>query len=366
MGVLLSAFFWTYSASLIGAGWLVDQIEVRWIYALGFLLWCTATLSTSLATSFTALIFTRLLLGVGESVTYPSNSRILATVFPENRRGLANAVTDLGGRVGPLFGTLGGALLVKAAGWRGLFFITGSVGLLWIVPWLIWAPRGILSATSANQTPIGWTELLTRRDVWGTFGGLFGANCFWYFLMNWLPSYLVRERHFSMGRLAIWGAIPYLLMAISSVTAGFFADRWISAGGSAVAVRRGFLVTGLVLAAVFLPLCLVPKIEMALAALFVTCLALGLYFSNLWALTQTLAGPQAAGRWTGMQNACGNVAGILSPMITGWIVNRTGRFALAFAAASAACLAGAASFGLLVRDPNEKTGRHLVAQECGQ
>lgn len=353
MGLLLSSFFWTYSVSLIGAGWLADRVEVRWVYAIGFLVWCSATLLTSLATSFAALLFTRLLLGVGESVAYPSNSRMLATVFPENRRGLANAVTDLGGRIGPFLGTMGGALLVAKAGWRGLFFITGGLGLLWLIPWLIWAPRNILTVAPVNSAPAGWGELLRRRDVWGTFGGLFGANCFWYFLMSWLPSYLVRERHFSMTGLSIWGALPYLLMAISSIAASLVADRWISRGASPVRVRRGFLVTGLTLAAVLLPLALIPRIEWALAGLFITCLVLGLYFSNLWALTQTLAGIHAAGRWTGMQNACGNIAGVLSPLAAGWIIHRTGRFTWAFAAASVACLAGAASFGLLVRAPGE-------------
>ncbi len=104
LGVLISAFFWTYSVSLIGAGWLVDRFEVRWVYAAGFLLCCLSTFFTGVVTSFYALLCMRLLLGVGASISYPANSRILATVFSERRRGLANAVTDLGGRLGPLLG----------------------------------------------------------------------------------------------------------------------------------------------------------------------------------------------------------------------------------------------------------------------
>jgi MFS family permease len=354
LGVLLSAFFWTYSVSLIGAGWLVDRFEVRWVYGAGFLLCCLSTLSMGMVTSFSALLCMRLLLGVGASVSYPANSRILATVFTERRRGLANAVTDLGGRMGPLLGTMFGALLVTRAGWRPLFLLTGIGAMLWLIPWLISAPKTVAPVAATRKPIIGWGELLRRRDVWGTFGGLFGANYAWNFLSNYLPSYLVRERHFTMNSVAFWGALPYLFMAVSLVGGGILADRLISLGASAVRVRRGFASSGLVMSAVLLPLTLLPSVEWAFAGLFITCLAFGAYLSNLWALTQTLAGPQAAGRWTGMQNACGNLAGILSPIVTGWLVTKTGNYSIAFIAASLACLGGAASFGLLIRDPSDE------------
>jgi len=150
--------------------------------------------------------------------------------------------------------------------------------------------------------------------------------------------------------MAVWAAAPYLLMAVSSMGGGILADRLISRGASPVLVRRGFLVTGLVLTAVLLPTVLIPRIEWALAGLLLTCFTLGIYASNLWALSQTLAGAEAAGRWTGFQNACGNLAGIVAPALTGWIVAETGQFAMAFLVAALACLAGASSFWFLVRE----------------
>jgi ACS family D-galactonate transporter-like MFS transporter len=351
VGVLLSAFFWTYAVGQIGAGWLVDRAEVRWVYAGGFLLWSLATLGTAFVASFGGLLAMRLLLGIGESVTYPASSRILAAVVPEHRRGLANSLVDLGARLGPAAGTMCGALLVSSLGWRRLFLITGGAGLVWLVPWLMRAPRVLVPAgTSKHVAGPSWGQLLRRRSFWGTCGGLCGANYAWYFLLSWLPSYLVQERHFTLNSVALWGALPYLFMAVSSLAGGVLADRWISRGGVPVRVRRGFLVTGLILTAAILPCVLLPRIEWAVAGLFVACLAFGIYASNLFSLTQTLAGPEAAGRWTGLQNACGNLAGIVSPMLTGWLVTRTGGFAAAFLAASLACLLGAASFGLLVRE----------------
>ncbi|HUB32633.1 MAG TPA: MFS transporter [Bryobacteraceae bacterium] len=358
LGLLLSAFFWTYAACQIPAGWLVDRIEVRWVYAVGFLLWSMATLGTAAAASFGGLLSMRLLLGVGESITYPATSRVLAAVFPEQRRGLANSLVDLGARLGPALGTMCGALLVAAISWRGLFVVTGLGALIWLAPWLACAPRQL--AASAHVTGPDWSGLLRRKAVWGTCAGLCGANYAWYFLLSWLPSYLVRERHFSLNSVAIWGAMPYVCMAISSITGGILADRWIARGASAVRVRRGFLVTGLVLTAVLLPSVLLPHIEWAIGGLLLSCLAFGIYASNVFALTQTLAGPDAAGRWTGLQNACGNLAGIVSPALTGWIVSTTGHFAIAFIAAGMACLCGASSFHFLVKDHSKEHGQALL------
>jgi len=354
VGVLLSAFFWTYAVCQIGAGWLVDRAEVRWVYAAGFLLWSSATLGTAFVGSFGGLLAMRLLLGVGESVTYPASSRILAAVVPEHRRGLANSLVDLGARLGPATGTLCGALLVSNLGWRGLFLISGGAGLVWLVPWLMSAPRVLVVAGTSKQVAgPSWGQLVRKRSFWGTCGGLCGANYAWYFLLSWLPSYLVRERHFTLNSVAFWGALPYLFIAVSSLGGGVLADRWISRGAMPVGVRRGFLVSGLILTAAILPSVLLPRVEWAVAGLFVACLAFGNYASNLFSLTQALAGPEAAGRWTGFQNACGNLAGIVSPMLTGWIVTKTGGFAAAFVAASLACLLGAACFGLLVREQEQ-------------
>jgi MFS family permease len=354
LGLLLSAFFWTYAVFQIVSGWLADRFEVRWVYAVGFLVWTVATFSTGLASTFALFLLLRLLLGIGESVTYPATSRILAAVVPENRRGLANSLVDLGARVGPAAGILLGAtLLTTGRGWRSIFFLTGTLGLLWLIPWLVVAPGKLATASrfpQPKQDGLGWSRLLRSRSVWGTCGGLCGANYSWYFLLTWLPTYLVKERQASYGSLAFLGTLPFLLMVVSSLGCGILADRLISRGGSAVRVRKAFLVTGLLLTAVFMLGVLSPRGELAIVSLMTACFTFGIYASNLFALTQALAGAGAAGRWTGLQNACGNLAGIVSPVFTGWIVQRTGTFEMAFVCAGIACLAGAASFGLLVEN----------------
>jgi sugar phosphate permease len=208
-------------------------------------------------------------------------------------------------------------------------------------------PRGAAVAVAPR---IGWRELLRRRAFWGTCGGLMGANYAWYFLLTWLPSYLVDERSFSLKSMGVIGSFPFLVMVVPSLGGGVLADWLVSRGRSPVRVRRAFLAIGLLLTAILLPLTVVPRIELALAALFTACFTLGVYASNLFALTQSLAGTEASGRWTGLQNACGNIPGMVAPWVTGWIVQTTGRYAAAFAAAGASCLVGSACFGLLVRD----------------
>jgi MFS family permease len=357
LGRLFSAFFFTYAVCQIGVGWLCDRVDVKWVYAGAFLIWSAATLSTAAMTGFFGLLMMRLVLGVGESVTYPATSRILAEVIPERRRGLANSLVDaFGARIGPAIGIICGAWLVADHGWRALFIIIGGAGLLWLIPWIIFAPRfGVDRQKAAGvMTPtrpkIGWRELFKRRAFWGTCGGLMGANYAWYFLLTWLPSYLVDERNFSLKSMGVIGSFPFLVMVIPSLGGGMLADWLISRGGSPVRVRKAFLAIGLLLTAILLPLTVVPRIEFALAALFTACFTLGVYASNLFALTQSLAGPEASGRWTGLQNACGNIPGMIAPWVTGWIVQTTGQYFAAFIAAGFSCLIGSACFGLLVRE----------------
>jgi MFS family permease len=349
LGLLLSSFYWTYALCQIWTGWLVDRGDVRWIYTAALSLWSLATFFIGITTSFYVMLCMLLMLGLGESVAYPATSRILISVFPENRRGLANSAIDMGGaRLGPALGTLFGGLMVAGMGWRWLFLLTGAAGLIWLIPWIILAPRKSNAVEHVVATEIGWTNLLRRRAVWATCFGQGGANYAWYFLLSWLPSYLVKERHFSLSAMAVWAALPYFLMAATSISGGILADRLIARGASAIRVRKGFVSSGLLVTAFLLPLVLIPRVEWALAGLLTACFTYGIYASNLWALSQTLAGPKAAGRWTGFQNACANLAGVVAPVATGFIVAKTGQFALAFIAASLACLFGAASYWFFV------------------
>lgn len=361
LGLLLSAFYWTYALCQIWTGWLVDRGDVRWIYTAAVLVWSLATFCIGTTSSFAVMLCMLLLLGLGESVAYPATSRVLISVFPETRRGLANSTIDVGARLGPALGTLCGGLMVAGIGWRRLFLVTAVVALLWLIPWFFLAPRRSVTTERVSVPEISWADLLRRRAVWATCCGQWGANYTWYFLLTWLPSYLIKERHFSLNSMAFWAAAPYMLMAAASLGGGILADRLISRGSRAIRVRQTFLSVGLLATAILLPSMLIPRIELALTGLSVACFAYGIYASNVWALSQSLAGAMAAGRWTGFQNAFANMAGVVAPMLTGLIVARTGQFALAFVGASLACLLGAASYWFFVHQSDANLGMERLA-----
>lgn len=355
MGWLFSAFFWSYALCQIAAGWFVDRFDVKWVYAAGFLIWSLATLSMGLMGGFALFFAMRLLLGIGESVAYPATSRIIVENFAEHRRGLANSLVDAASKIGPALSVLLGGLIVAEWGWRSLFLLAGGASLLWLVPWLALVPSqpapSSENAFDATDNPprVGYGQLLRRRDVWGTSLGFFCLGYSWYFLISWLPAYLEEERGFSKEAMALFGSLPFWAMAATSVAGGWLSDRLISRGGTPTMVRKSFLVAGFLLCAIFMHAAVTASSDSGcIVMLIAACASLGLYTSNAWAVTQTLAGPLAAGQWSGLKNAIGNMGGVASPVLTGWIVERTGSFTLAFEAASAMLVLGVFANLLLV------------------
>jgi ACS family D-galactonate transporter-like MFS transporter len=350
IGVLLSAFFWTYAAFQIPSGWLIDRFNVYWVYALGYFIWSTATALTGWAGSFSTIFGLRLLLGAAESVAYPSYSKIIACTFEERQRGLANALIDAGSKMGPYVGLLIGGTIVANYGWRVMFLSIGLVSLLWLLPWCVLIRRETGHATKriAHDGP-SLAEIFTKREAWGTFFGLLCSNYAWYFLLTWLPLYLIRERHFSTDDMAVFGSIPFLGVALASLFGGWASDFLIGRGFSPTLVRKGFVITGLLMATLLLPAALAPTPNLSITLLTIACLCFGLFTSNVWAVTQRLAGIAAAGKWTGIQNTFGNISGVVAPYVTGRIVEETHSFLIAFIAACGILVLGACSYIFLVK-----------------
>jgi MFS family permease len=335
-GWLFSAFFWTYSFSQIAAGVLADRYGVKYVYAGGFLIWSVATSTTGFLSSFSGLLACRLLLGIGESITYPGSASLLARHFSEEQRGFANGLVDAGSKIGPALSTLVGGLLVDQYGWRALFLVIGFGSLLWLVPWLSLIPNDRSPDDAAPQPSPGMLTILKRREAWGTSLGMFALGYVWTLLISWLPTYLVEHRGLSTRAMAWAGSLPFWGMALTSITGGWLSDMWIARGNGPTLVRKGFVVTGLLLCALLLiPVDLVSHAAVSVGLLVAASLSLGIFTSNVWAITQTLAGPTAAGKWAGIQNCVGNLGGVVAPALTGIIVQKTGSFFLAFATASA-------------------------------
>jgi MFS family permease len=353
MGLLFSAFFWSYAGFMVVAGWLADRYPIKSVLGLGYVVWSLAMVVTGFVRSFQAFLILRVLLGLGESVAYPVYSKVIASQFSIRQRGLPNSLIDAGCKVGPAIGTLVGGLLVAHIGWRAMFIVLGIGSAFWLVPWYIWAPRENTNHDRPAKDDDGTPSILQicrRRDAWGTFIGNFCCNYAYYFLLTWLPSYLVTERGLSISLMSVLASLPFWASAGSSLCAGWASDKWIARGATPTRVRKTFVVAGLALATLMFPAALAPDLRISVALLVAAYLAFGLFSSNHWAISQTLAGPSAAGRWTGVQNGIANLAGVMAPFATGVIIARTESYYLAFASASVILLIGALCYLFVVRE----------------
>jgi MFS family permease len=351
IGILLSSFFWTYAVSQLGAGWLAERYPVQRVIAAGFTLWCIATILTGLASTFAALLALRLLLGLGESVAFPCSSKLLAETVPVDRRGRANALIAIGLAFGPAFGTYVGGKILAQFGWRPLFLSLGTLSLLWLIPWLA-GPAHTLSArpveAARGDANPSFLDIVAKREAIGAGLGHFSANYTFYFVLSWLPYYLVNVRGYSLERMGAVGGLTYAMNAVSSWIAGHVGDRWIERGESPHRVY----VTTLVVSHVAVAVCLVGVMLGGPRLLEVSLLAMGLAFglatTTIYAVGQLLAGPRAAGRWIGFQGGVGNLAGIVGPAVTGFLVDRTGSFYSAFALAIGFSLLGVIAWTIVI------------------
>lgn len=353
LGILLSAFFWTYACLQPVYGWLVDRLNVYWLLAGCYLLWSAGTALTGLVHTFAVLFILRLTIGIGEAVMFPAYSKIIALNCSEEQRGMGNAIVMTGISLGPGFGMLLGGTLMARYGWRPFFITLGLASLLWLPLWIRCIPKKVITESRDTSGAPRLAQFLSLRSAWGSCFGLFSANYVNYFLLTWLPFYLTRERNFTMEKMATIGGVAYLVSAGSTIICGALSDRWIRSGGNPSVVRKTFTGGGLAIVSVLLGACAIAPPRLCVVLLIASMVFFGACASNIFAVSQRLAGPQAAGRWVGFQNGFGNLAGVVAPMITGLVVNRTGHFAWAFAVMTVVVLLGAASF-LFVIGPLEQ------------
>ena len=346
-GVLLSAFFWSYALMQIPIGWCADRANLRWLYAAAFALWSVAQGLMGLAAGLTSLIGCRILLGLGESIYLPGGSRIVSLLFTRAERGLPVGLFDAG-----LF--LEGLLIpwmLTRFGWRWTFMVVGFTALLWLVPWLLATPtqlRGVPpgGARLPGKTPAPagsfgrWLEsLLTNRNLVGICLVYFAFDYYWYLLVTWLPDYLVSVRHFSLLKTGLTAALPFLVFGASEPVGGWIADRLIRGGMDETKARKG-IVTVAFSTGVFLVLAMRATDSRTAVALLVGACLVGLSTGNLLVMLQSSAPPDEIGLWTGIYNFIGNIAGILAPLITGALIERTGSYTPGFVLAAVVLAVG--------------------------
>ncbi len=354
-GVLNSAFFWTYAVLQIPAGWVVDRYGVKFPYFLGFTVWCLASASTALTRSIPQLIVVQVVLGAGQAVVAPASYRWIRYHFVEKERGLAVGLYMTGTKIGPAVGAPLAAWLIGMYDWRVMFVLIGLGGLIWLVPWLLLVANDDRQIERAavkkdGTLPIPFGRVMASPVIWGTIVASFCYMYFVYFCMTWMPAYFMERRHLSLGKMGLYTFFSFGGMAIVATLAGWAADRLIGRGHNAVTVRKWFTIAGFSIATTELIGARATSLETALVFAVVSLSGLGLATANYWALTQTLIPGAAIGRISGIQNCACSVAGIVAPILTGWLLQKTGNYEAPMMAVLAALLAGVLSYLFLIRE----------------
>ncbi len=352
MGVLLSAFFWTYAAFQIPAGALVDRLGIRRAYAGGFLVWSIASASIALSRGTGDIIGLRLALGLAESIGPLASLSFIRNNFAGKDQGLPTSIYIAGQNIGPALGALLGTILLDKFGWRMMFAVTGLGALIWMPCWLFAMPSDGTRATRSAEkaaddlaAPRTWTwpMLATNRSFWAMSLCILLSSYYWYFVLTWVPSYLVLSRGFSnlgMGRVI---STALFTMAVSNVFAGIAADK-LAARMGVFRVRLLFAAAGYAGTAAILLLLVAPDRSWIIPVLTFSMCATGIGNSNFWAISQHVPPKNMVGRTIGYLNTISQMAGAAAPVITGWILGPQKEFGPAILVAgvcpvlAAACL----------------------------
>jgi MFS family permease len=331
------------------------------VLALGFLLWSLATAATGIVHGFAMLLVMRLLLGIGESVAFPCYSKILAQHLPEHRRGFANGAIVAGMKCGPVVGTLGAGILIARYGWRPVFIGVGLLSLGWLPTWMKWMPRTTVSAHSGVCPRV--IDVLRKRSFWATAAGGFCLAYPLYLMVTWLPFYLTHEQHLSIRDMVNTAALYYAVDAAAALVTGWMTDFWIQRGSIAGIVRKSAMALGWTMAAIGFLGWSSAGPDSYLLWLIVTAVGCGIGNSGIWAFSQTLAGPHAVGRWTGLQNGFANLAGVVAPALTGFIVDWTGHFQVALVITAGVSLLSGISWVFLVGRFEQVVWSHSIKND---
>jgi MFS family permease len=354
-GTLNSAFFWAYAALQIPAGWVVDRYGVKLPYAISFVFWCIASAATAFARSVPQLLALRIILGTGEAIVAPASYKWIRFNFEEKQRGLAVGLYMTGTKIGPAIGTPIAAWLIMLYDWRLMFVLIGLGGLVWLIPWMMLVKddrrRPVAAAVkTAVAAPVPFCRVLMSPITWGTVIATFCYMYFVYFCMTWMPAYFVEQRHLSLSRMGLYTFFSFGGMAIMAALAGWAADLMIGRGGNPVTVRKWFTIAGFAIACTELIGAQSSSVNVALFFAVLSLSGLGLATANYWALTQTLMPATVIGRISGIQNCSASVAGIVAPVLTGWLKQKTGSYEAPMQAIWFFLILGVVSYLFMMRE----------------
>ncbi len=350
MGVLLSAFFWSYALMQVPIGWLSDRLNLRWLYAGCFALWSLTCGLTGFAGSLGVMLVLRVLLGIGESIYLPGGMKMVSVLFQPKDRGFASGLVNCGTRAGLAFGAPLIAALVVAFGWKNAFFLLGFTSLLWLAPWLAVFPRH--ASTVTHESGKGnWKLSNVDRNLIGMSLAHIGYGYYFYLMVTWLPAYLVEVRHLPLKLAGAYAMVPYLTFTLGEPAGGWIADRLVALGWDEIFSRKMIISVSYLAGLLLIPAGLVGDHLWAIALLGGASLV-GLSTGNIFALVQRITKGGEVGFSVGVLNLAGNLSGVVAPLATGLIIAQTGSYFPAFVVAVVVLLAAIPVYWLMVKGPS--------------
>jgi MFS transporter, ACS family, glucarate transporter len=334
MGWVLSGFFMGYTFFMIPAGMLVDRWGPKRVFAMSVAWWSVFTALTPLPGSLFAMTSVRVLMGAGESGTFPSMNSILVRWFPRQEYSRATGFCWSGGYAGPIIAFPLASAILHAWGWPAIFYLFAGLGLLWLPFWLAGTqdePENCSSITPKELSLIQasrpeiqkkaiapWGKILRLPALWAVIALHFSSNWFSYVMISWLPTYLMEERHFSLSSMALGSSLPFLSALIGTNVFGNLIDR-MSLRRDRTRVRKLFLLPYALAAAILL---LLPLASTAPATVLLLCLAMALMTgaTPVYASSSMELAPRYTGSVVALQNCFANMAGILAPVVIGYVV----------------------------------------------
>lgn len=362
-GLILSSFSWGYVAFMLIGGLLVDKKGPRIIGSLSAFFWSLFTAIGALTTGFVTLLGTRFLIGVSEAPIFPSNSKVVKQWFPLKERGRATALFDSGSYIGSALAAPLIIYLMIHYGWRVSLLIFGVLGIVWSIVWFKYYrdPENFIGLTDIERKIIPKFEhnrkytkkpimyYLSNRKIIGISAGFFCYNYLKNFFLTWFPSYLVLERGFSLIKVGFVAMIPPIIAIVSELLTGYLTDRMIINKIDVTLARKIPLCVGMLLSSVIIFSVFTSSIWLAMILLTVSYASLISASPGIWAIPGDLSkSKDNVGTIGGIQNTFSNIAGIVAPIITGFLIDMTGSFTAPIVLSGVIAIAGAASYWFVV------------------
>ncbi len=373
LGLVLSAFSWSYAIAQIPAGLVASWLRPRLTYLVALWAWCILLALTTLATSFGALVLFRIPFGLAEAVTWPAASVLMSRWFPRIEYSQAMSLQNLGLVVGAAVAPPIVAVIIAYWGWKVAFIVTGLIaGLLGTFFYLYtkddpaddprvspeelaWIRHDQVAQDHSPLPPGFIPMLLGRPSLWAVGMANFGLDFINFMFLTWYPTYLTDKYHMSLGRMGVMAMEPYIFAVITVLGAGRLVRTLIDRGMDSVSARRMVIFGGLLIGTAALLVAV--NVENLYAS--VTAMSLGYAFvmsilGPMWSTPAEIAGPKGAGFASGFVNFVGNVGGIGSPILMGVVFQHFHSFTPAILISAGVTMVCALLFVLLYRAKADK------------